>query len=82
MPGAPRRRGTATAGARLVADARRLDAVAGSDFDAALLMGPLYHLFGEEDRKKALAEIAPLHEALGFETLAFETTPKTSQTTP
>jgi len=40
----------------LVADARNLSGVADRNFDAALLMGPLYHLVLEEDRKTALKE--------------------------
>lgn len=40
----------------LVADARDLRAINKNDFDAVLLMGPLYHLVEEEDRKKALQE--------------------------
>jgi len=40
----------------LVADARDLSDVAGNTFDAVLLMGPLYHLVLEEDRKTALKE--------------------------
>jgi len=40
----------------LVADARDLSCVPGSNFDAVLLMGPLYHLVLEEDRKTALKE--------------------------
>jgi SAM-dependent methyltransferase len=40
----------------LVADARDLRSVSKKDFDAVLLMGPLYHLVEEEDRKKALKE--------------------------
>lgn len=38
------------------ADARDLGDVAGRDFDAVLLMGPLYHLILEADRKAALKE--------------------------
>lgn len=38
----------------VVADARDLSAVAGSEFDAALVMGPLYHLVIESDRKLVL----------------------------
>jgi S-adenosylmethionine-dependent methyltransferase len=38
----------------VVADARRLDAVTERGFDAVLLMGPLYHLVLETDRKLAL----------------------------
>jgi len=42
---------------RLVtADARDLSSVEGQDFDAVLLMGPLYHLVLEADRKRALSE--------------------------
>ncbi len=37
-----------------VADARDLSAVTKNDFDAVLLMGPLYHLIEEADRKMAL----------------------------
>jgi SAM-dependent methyltransferase len=39
-----------------VADARNLTGVPGTKFDAVLMMGPLYHLILEEDRKKALQE--------------------------
>lgn len=43
---------------RLVeADARDLSAVTEQGFDAALLMGPLYHLIVEADRKQALQEV-------------------------
>jgi SAM-dependent methyltransferase len=38
----------------VVADARDLDKVAEKGFDAVLLMGPLYHLVVEADRKVAL----------------------------
>jgi S-adenosylmethionine-dependent methyltransferase len=41
----------------VVADARDLSAVPERDFDAALLMGPLYHLVFREDRKMALKEV-------------------------
>jgi S-adenosylmethionine-dependent methyltransferase len=40
----------------VVADARDLGAVAETGFDAVLLMGPLYHLIVEADRKTALQE--------------------------
>jgi len=40
----------------LVADARDLSAIKDDTFDAVLLMGPLYHLVLEEDRKTALRE--------------------------
>jgi len=40
----------------VVADARDLSAIEESGFDAVLLMGPLYHLIEEADRKGALRE--------------------------
>ncbi|HKQ79135.1 MAG TPA: class I SAM-dependent methyltransferase [Blastocatellia bacterium] len=40
----------------VIADARNLVEVTGSRFDAVLLMGPLYHLIEEADRKLALKE--------------------------
>lgn len=40
----------------VVADARDLGEVTESDFDAVLLMGPLYHLIEEADRKAALEQ--------------------------
>lgn len=40
----------------LVADARDLSKVTDADFDAVLLMGPLYHLILEEDRRTAVKE--------------------------
>lgn len=40
----------------VVADARNLAAVKEQHFDAVLLMGPLYHLIEETDRKLALIE--------------------------
>ena len=40
----------------VVADARDLSEVEGRQFDAVLLMGPLYHLTEEADRKLALKE--------------------------
>jgi S-adenosylmethionine-dependent methyltransferase len=42
----------------VVADARDLSAVAGTAFDAVLLMGPLYHLVFEEDRELAIRQAA------------------------
>lgn len=41
----------------VLADARDLSAVTDRDFDAALLMGPLYHLVELTDRQQALKEI-------------------------
>lgn len=40
----------------VLADARDLSKVTAQDFDAVLLMGPLYHLVVETDRKAALKE--------------------------
>jgi 2-polyprenyl-3-methyl-5-hydroxy-6-metoxy-1,4-benzoquinol methylase len=40
------------------ADARDLNGITKKDFDAVLLMGPLYHLVEEADRKTALKEAA------------------------
>jgi SAM-dependent methyltransferase len=40
----------------VVADARDLRAVADRGFDAVLLMGPLYHLIFEEDRREAIRQ--------------------------
>jgi SAM-dependent methyltransferase len=40
----------------VVADARDLGTVAGKGYDAVLLMGPLYHLVAETDRKVALQQ--------------------------
>ena len=40
----------------VVADARDLQAVPGTGFDAVLLMGPLYHLVFQEDRIQALRQ--------------------------
>lgn len=41
----------------VLADARDLREVTARDFDVVLLMGPLYHLVEETDRKKALQEV-------------------------
>lgn len=41
----------------VLADARDLSEVGQDDYDAALLMGPLYHLVFEEDRRLALQEV-------------------------
>jgi SAM-dependent methyltransferase len=40
----------------VLADARDLNEVTEKHFDAVLLMGPLYHLVGEDDRKLAVKE--------------------------
>lgn len=41
----------------ILADARNLDKVSETSFDAALLMGPLYHLVVEAERKQALRQV-------------------------
>lgn len=41
---------------RVIADARDLNAVVEKDFDAVLMMGPLYHLIEAADRKTALQQ--------------------------
>jgi SAM-dependent methyltransferase len=48
-----------------VADARDLSSVLGTDFDAALLMGPLYHLTQRENRLRALTRVGEASEARG-----------------
>jgi SAM-dependent methyltransferase len=50
----------------VVADARDLGAVTGDGFDAALLMGPLYHLVAEPDRNRALKEVSKRLRAGGI----------------
>lgn len=42
----------------VAADARDLASVTARDFDAVLLMGPLYHLIAEADRRAALRQAA------------------------
>ncbi len=42
----------------VVADARDLQAVSAMTYDAVLLMGPLYHLVFEEDRRQAVRQAA------------------------
>jgi len=42
----------------VVADARDLSQIAEMEFDAALIMGPLYHLVEEEDRITALRQVS------------------------
>lgn len=46
----------------MAGDARQADALVAGDFDAVLLMGPLYHLTQEADRKQAIeAALRLLH---------------------
>lgn len=54
----------------MVADARDLGLVSKNDFDAVLMMGPLYHLVYENDRKQALNEA---FTRLGKDGLIFST---------
>lgn len=44
----------------VVADARDLRALRGARYDAALVMGPLYHLILEDDRRLALRQVHSL----------------------
>jgi S-adenosylmethionine-dependent methyltransferase len=41
----------------IVADGRDLSGITDTDYDAALIMGPLYHLMEEEDRKTVLKQV-------------------------
>jgi SAM-dependent methyltransferase len=43
-----------------VADARALGSIEGAPFDCVLLMGPLYHLVIEQDRRQALRQVRAL----------------------
>lgn len=44
----------------VIADARNLRALAGTSYDAVLIMGPLYHLVYEADRQEALRQAIDL----------------------
>jgi len=55
----------------LVSDARDLGIVGEQDFDAVLLMGPLYHLVEEADRRQALKEARKRLRKGGFIFTAF-----------
>lgn len=54
-------------------DARNLSRFADESFDGVLLMGPLYHLLSEEDRRKALREARRVLRANGLLFAAFIT---------
>ena len=56
---------------RILADARDLGQVTERDFDAVLLMGPLYHLILEDDRKQALGQAVERLRAGGMLFSAF-----------
>jgi S-adenosylmethionine-dependent methyltransferase len=55
----------------IVADVRDLNAVTEREFDAVLLMGPLYHLIVEADRKLALQQVFDLLRGGGLIFSAF-----------
>jgi len=55
----------------ILGDARDLNSIQKKDFDAVLLMGPLYHLVDERDRKSALKEAADHLKAGGILFSAF-----------
>jgi len=52
-------------------DARDLSPWADGSFDAVLLMGPLYHLAGEDDRRKAVSEAFRVLRAGGVAVFSF-----------
>lgn len=54
-------------------DARDLSGLADNSFDAALMMGPLYHLQREEDRRTALAELNRVTKPGGIVCVAVRT---------
>ncbi|WP_373230744.1 class I SAM-dependent methyltransferase [Cohnella sp.] len=54
-----------------VADARELSRYADEQFDASLMLGPLYHLQTEEDRMKAVNEIWRVTKRGGLVFVAF-----------
>jgi len=53
------------------ADARKLSHFADESFDAALCLGPLYHLLAEEDRRSAAAELFRVLKPSGVVFAAF-----------
>ncbi len=52
-------------------DARRLKRFADGSFDVALLFGPMYHLFSEEDKVAALSEAARVVRPGGYVLVAY-----------
>jgi SAM-dependent methyltransferase len=60
-----------TAGTLLVGDARDLSGLASASFDAALLMGPLYHIADSAGRLKALEELGRILKPEGIAILAY-----------
>ena len=55
----------------LVADARNLGQLADAQFDAALMLGPMYHLQNEEDRILAVTELNRVTKKDGLVFVAF-----------
>jgi ubiquinone/menaquinone biosynthesis C-methylase UbiE len=56
-----------------VADARKLERFADQQFDATLMLGPLYHLQAEQDRQAAARELYRVTKAGGIVFVAFMT---------
>ncbi|MGE6488645.1 class I SAM-dependent methyltransferase [Paenisporosarcina sp. NPDC076898] len=54
-----------------VADARDLSVLADEQFDAALALGPMYHLQKEDDRQKAIQELYRVTKQEGIVFVAF-----------
>ncbi|OPH53134.1 methyltransferase [Paenibacillus ferrarius] len=55
------------------ADARNLDILDDEQFDASLMLGPLYHLQKQEDRESAVRELHRVTKSGGFIFVAFMT---------
>lgn len=55
----------------IVADARELNMVASDQFDASLMLGPMYHLQDEGDRVKAIKELNRVTKKGGIIFVAF-----------
>jgi ubiquinone/menaquinone biosynthesis C-methylase UbiE len=56
-----------------VVDARNLDILASQQFDASLMLGPLYHLQKEQERDKAIQELHRVTKIGGIVFVAFMT---------
>lgn len=55
----------------LVSDARQLNALSDEQFDASLMLGPMYHLQDEQDRIKAIKELNRVTKKGGVIFVAF-----------
>lgn len=55
----------------IVGDARDMSALAAESFDAALLMGPMYHIVGPEERAGVLRELARILKPRGTAIVAY-----------